>query len=170
MAHGNPRSDWPGFALFFDMLDELRKLAKMPALLASIRVIRATGGRQNVDARAIKHFLLNSVLAFALGKLLVGKFAIESHDARSKLLDFLGEDDAAFGKIFALQFFDALGGSLDQVGEPNAKLDDAPIIVVIEGFRNDAAFVQYGPEFIAPPGIVVADAHGRFAGIAADNH
>ena len=137
-------------------------------LALPLRVL-AAGRRQDVHPRAIKKFFLDTELAFALGKLFVNYFSVERNDVRRELLQLLRKHDAAFGEISAGELFHALGGPLDQVGKPDAKFNHALVVVIVERFRNHAAFVQDGPELIGAPGVVVTHAHGGFARIAADD-
>jgi hypothetical protein len=137
-------------------------------LALALRVL-AAGGRQHVNARAIKQFFLETELALSLGKLFVDYFPVEGHDVRRELLQLLGKHDPALGEIPPRQLFDALRGPLDEVGKADAEFDHALVIVIVEGLRHDATLVQDGPELIGAPGVVVADTHRRFAWIAADD-
>jgi hypothetical protein len=131
--------------------------------------ILAAGGRQHVDARPIKKLFLEAELTFALGKLFVDYFPVERNDVRRELFELLRKHDAAFGEISTRQLFRALGRPLDKVSKPDAEFDYALVIVIVERFRHDAAFVQDGPELVGATGVVMAHAHGRFARIAADD-
>src|SRR5580704_9788200 len=103
-----------GIALFFRFRNDLRELAKVLQLFAfSLRILSA-GGRQHVDARAVKMFLLKAELAFALGKLFVDDLSVEGNDVGRELLELLRKNDAAFGEISARQLFHSFGGPLDQ--------------------------------------------------------
>src|SRR5216684_6974042 len=89
---------------------------------------------------------------------------------RSKFLKLLREHDAALRIIFALQLFDAFGGTLHQVSQPDAELDHPFVVVVIERLRHHAALVEHGPEFVSTAGIVMAHADRGLARIAADDY
>src|ERR1700737_1338069 len=88
-------------ALFFDALYELRQFAEMHQLFALLVRLRAGRRREHVDARAIQRLFLQSTFALALRKLLVSQLAVEGHNTRSKLLQFLRQNDAALGKVRA---------------------------------------------------------------------
>jgi hypothetical protein len=137
-------------------------------LALALRVL-AAGGWQHVNARAIKQFFLETKLALSLGELFVDYFPVEGHDVRRELFQLLGKHDPAFREISPRQLFDALGGPLDEVGKADAEFDHALVVVIVEWFGHDATLVQDGPELIGAPGIVVADAHGRFARITTDD-
>src|SRR5271165_1896570 len=135
--------------------------------VGSATCILAAGRRQNVHLRAIEQLLLQAEAALALGKLFIGYLAVEGDHARRKFLKLLGQDNAALGKILARQLFDAPGGTFHQVGQSNAEFNDAAVIRIVKWLRDDATVKQDGPEQVAAPGIVVARAHGRLAGVAA---
>src|ERR1700675_1718217 len=120
--------------------------------------------------RAIKKFFLEAVIAFTLGELLEGELPVEGDYTRQVLLEFPGEDEAAFGEILALEFLDGFGGTLDEVGEANAEFDDAAIVRVVERFGDDTAVKEQGPKGIAAAGVVMAGADGRLRGIATHDH
>src|SRR6266704_2995423 len=146
------------------------KHQKLQHFLVLTRGVRAAGGGQNVDARPVKQLFLNAKLAFALGKLFVRELPVEGHHMRREFLELLRKHDAAFGKIFALQFFHPPRGALDKVGEPNPEFNHTLVVMVIERFRHNAALVEHGPELIPASGVVMTDAHGRLTRIAADDH
>ena len=76
----------------------LRKCFMRSALPAcSLRTRR----RQHVHLRAVEQFLLQTELAFALGKLFVGEFSVERHDPWTEFLQLLRKHNAAFGKVLA---------------------------------------------------------------------
>src|SRR5712692_184556 len=160
----------PGVTFFFNPRYKLRQFPKMLQFLVLARGVRAAGGGQNVDARAVKQLFLNAKLAFALGKLFVCELPVEGHNVRREFLELLRQHDAAFGKIFAHQFFHAPCGALDKVGEPNPEFNHTLVVVVIERFRHHAALVEHGPELIPASGVVMTDAHGRLTRIATDDH
>ena len=147
--------------------DQLRKLAEMTNTLAITAGVRQVCFRKNVDAGAVQEFLLQTKLAFALGKLFVGQFAVEGDDVWSEFSEALRQDNAAFGKIFASKFGGGSGGAFHQVGQTNAKFDDALVVVIIKWLGNYAAFVENRPELICATGVVMPNPDGRFAGIAA---
>ena len=89
---------------------------------------------------------------------------------RSEFLELLREDDAAFGVVFAFQFLDAFRGTLHQVRKANAEFDHPLVVVVVKGLRHDAALVEHRPEFVPAARIVMANADGGLARIAADDH
>ena len=89
---------------------------------------------------------------------------------RSEFLKLLRENDSSFGVVFALQFFDTFGGTLHQVGKPDAEFDHSLVVVIIKRLRYDTAFIKHGPEFVAAAGVIMAYADGGLARIAADNH
>ena len=105
-------------AYFLGALDELGEFAKMLQAVALAASILTAGGRENVDLRAVKIHLLQAVVAFALGKLLVDDLAVKGHHARREFTEFLREDDAAFGEILAREFLDAPGGFLTRSVRP----------------------------------------------------
>src|SRR5207237_1656746 len=167
MAHQLPNLvclDFPGF---FNFGHEFSQLSKVQQFLVLEFIVGPAGGRQNIDARSVQQFFLDSVFAAALRELFVGELAIDRYDVRSKLLEFLREHDAPFRKIFSLQFLDAFGWTLHQIGEADAKFDHSSVVVIIKRLGHDAALVKDGPEFITAAGIVVSDADGGFTGIAA---
>src|SRR6516164_8065075 len=157
-------------ARLFGALDKLGELAKMLQAVALATGVLPAGGRKNINLRAVQIFLLQAVRALALRELLVGGLAVEGHDTGSELAQFLGKDDAAFGKVLACEFLDTLGGALDEVGKANAEFDDAAVVRIIERLRHDAGFVERRPKLIAAPSIVMAGAYGGFAGIATNDY
>jgi hypothetical protein len=158
-----------GVAFFLRLCDKLREFAEMlQFLILSLRIL-AAGGGQNVDARPIEQFFLEAELALALGKLFVNYFSVEGNDVRRELFQLLRKDDAAFGEIPARQLFHALGGALDEIRESDTEFDHALVVVIVERFRDDAAFVEDGPELIGASRVVMADTHGGFAWVAADD-
>src|SRR6266849_9036002 len=170
VAHGELRSVASRFVFFTDASNELRQFSKMPQLLAPARGIRAAGGRQHVHTRAVEQLLLNAEFAFSLGKLFVSQLPVKSHDVGSEFLKLLREDDAPFRVLFALQFLNAFRGTLHQVGKPDAEFDHPLVVVVIERFRDNAALIEHGPEFVPAAGIVMANADGGLARVAAHDH
>src|ERR1700723_1040424 len=95
----------------------------MSQLLALPLSVLATGGREHVNARAIKMFFLKTELALALRKLFINYFSVERNHMRRELLEFLRKHDPTFGEISPRQLFHALGRPLDKVGEPDAEFD-----------------------------------------------
>lgn len=162
-----------GGALLDGAGDKLSQLAEVAEFFGVVRGGNggngAAGERQDIDARAVEQFLLEAEFAFALGELLVGVLAVEGDDVRSKFLEFLREDDAAFGEIGARKLGGSFCGAFDEIGEADGKFNDAFIVVIIERLRNDGALVKERPKFVAAAGIVVAHADGRFGGITADD-
>ena len=142
----------------------------MAQLFALVFVICPARGRQDVNARAIKQLFLHAVVALALRKLFIGKLAIESHDARAIFLQLLRKHDASLGKILALQFLAPFRRALHQIRKADTKFNHALIIMVIKRLRHHPALIEHRPEFISPSGIVMADADGRLARIATDDH
>jgi hypothetical protein len=110
---------------------------------------------------------LQAELTGALGELLVSDFTVESHHARRILLEFLRQQDASLGIILPFQLFDASRRALHQIGESDAKLDQALVILVIDQFGYDAGFVKKRPELIAPASVVMPDTRGTVTRIAA---
>src|SRR5260370_312091 len=155
---------------FADARNQLRQLSKMPQLLAPTRGVGPACGGQNIYVRLVEQFFLHAKFAFPLGKLFVSQLPVKGHDVGRELLELLREDDTAFGVVFALQLFDAFRGTLHQVGKSNAEFDHPLVVVVIEGLRHNPAFVEHGPEFVSAAGIVMANADGGLARIAADDH
>jgi hypothetical protein len=96
----------PRIPVLFNARDQLCKFSKMPQLFAPALYVRAAGGRQDIDARSVKQFLLHAVFTFALGELLVGEFSVKGHDVRGEFLELLRQYDAALGVVFALELLD----------------------------------------------------------------
>src|SRR5580704_4079566 len=138
-------------------------------LRLSTRVPNHCRGKDE-DLRAVQKLLLQAVVAFALRELFVGELAVERDDPRPKLLELLGQDDAAFGKILSSEFFYRFSRTLHQVGEADAELNYAAIVRVVKRLRHHATLMQSRPEKIASSGVVVAGAHGRLRGIAAHDY
>ena len=160
----------PGTPLSFDAHHELGELSKVAQLFALVFVICAARGRQDVNARAIKQVFLHAVVALALGKLFIGKLAVEGHDARAIFFQLLRKHDASLGKILSLQLLNPFGRALHQIRKADTEFNHAFVIVVIKRLRHHPALVEHGPKLIAPSGIVMADADGRLARIATDDH
>jgi hypothetical protein len=108
--------------------------------------------------RAVEKFFLDAIVAFALGELFEGEFSVEGNYARQVFLKFARKDEAAFGEILALQFFDGFGWTLHEIGEADAEFDDATVVRIVEWFGNDAAVIEQWPEGIAAAGVIVARA------------
>src|SRR5580700_7554358 len=158
------------FARFFGAFHEIGELAKMLQAVAFAAGRRTDGCGQHVNMRAVEKLFLDSVIAFALGELLEGELAVEGDYARKILLEFSGKHEAAFSKILALQFFDGFRRALDEISEADAEFDNAAVVRIVEGFGDDAAVIEQGPERIAAAGVIVAGPDGRLRGIATHDH
>src|SRR5208283_2713638 len=132
-----------GVARFLGAFDELGKFAKVLQAVALAASILTAGGGENVDLRAVEIGLLQTVVAFTLGKLFVDDLAVKSHHVRREFTEFLRKNNAAFGEILAREFLDALGGFLDEIGEANPEFDDAAVVGVVEWFGDHARFIEH---------------------------
>src|SRR5262245_36774351 len=142
----------------------------MLQLLSLCRGLASGRGRQYVHTRPVKKFLLQTAFTFTLRKLFVRQLPVKGHYARRKFFQFLGKHNTALGEILARKLFRAVRGTLDQVGQTDAELDDALVVAIIEWFRHNAAFEEHGPELVLAPGVVVADTDRRLGRMASHNH
>src|SRR5262249_17029874 len=138
-------SAWGMNLLVLQALQHLTELAKVAELLPAADGVLPAGRGQHEDQRAVELLLLQAKLPRTLGKFLEYQLAVEGNDAWRILLKLVCQEDAAFGNLVPVNLFDPSRGALDEIGQPDAELNQAPIVLVIEQFRHNPPIVEQGP-------------------------
>ena len=124
--------------------DAVRLLADDQLLLPSTDT--TTTGRRRRRRRG--------VLGKAVKENLVDALAVEDGDARAVLLDFGEEDGGAIADFRAREVAAGGRGPLDDVREPDAKVQKASVVFEREGLRDESRKKEALPKMISGTGIV----------------
>src|SRR4030081_756718 len=125
-------------AIFLQFGQQLGKLAEEAQFCVPANGILSTRRWQNEYQGAVQTLLLKSQLTLPLRKVLIGGFAVEGDHLGRILLQLLRQYDAALGELLATQFVDAARRPLDEIGQPDSKLNHTLVILMIEKLRHDA--------------------------------
>src|SRR5712691_388672 len=132
-------------------LQHLCELAEIAQFVSPADGVLTAGGRQHKHLRPVELLFLQAQLAWPLRKHFENDLHVKTDHAWHK-------------------FFDAARRPLHQIRQPDAELDHALVVLILEWLRHNPRIVQERPEQICAPRVIVAQARRLFTGIAANDH
>jgi hypothetical protein len=91
-----------------------------------------------------------------LKELLIADEAVKADDQRLHACDLIGKDLSTGGEFVTAHVRSAVGGAFDQISQPQAEFDHAPILLRRQWERTKAGGVQGPPEAVRGTRVVVS--------------